>query len=100
MPRLVWTALALQQLESVPETISSGIIQRLDLLEVFPEIGPSVSSQYPRLSSCRQLIIDTTYRVVYEYSQEVKTVFILAVQHCRRRLPTAGELRRKLRRES
>src|SRR5678815_5564237 len=100
MPRLEWTAQAFQQLESIPETVASEIIQRLDLLEVFPEMGPEISSHYPKLASCRQLIIDRNYRVVYEYSQEIDTVHILAVQHCRRRLPTAGDLRRRLRRES
>ena len=100
MPRVKWATPAFNQLESIPEIIASEIIQRVGLLETFPEAGPTVFSQYPDLATLRHLIVDRAYRVIYENSLDADVIYILAVQHCRRRLPTAGELRRKLRRES
>jgi plasmid stabilization system protein ParE len=89
-----WSGPAFSQLEELPEFVAFEIISRVDLLASFPEMGVSLHSQYPALLNCRQLIVRRTYRVVYEFNSRKGFVYILAVQHCRRMLPTISELRR------
>ena len=94
-----WTEPAFAQLEAMPTHLAFEIIKRIDLLAAFPEMGVSLRSRYPQLKNCRQLIVSKSWRVVYEFDSETGLVYILAVQHCRQKLPTAQEIRRKIERE-
>jgi plasmid stabilization system protein ParE len=71
------------------------MIRKIDLLEKFPEMGTPLKARQRASSRYRQLIIGSAHRVVYEYEAETATVYVLAVQHCRQRLPSASELRRR-----
>jgi plasmid stabilization system protein ParE len=89
-----WAAPAFGQLEALPAELTFEIVRRVDLLQTFPEMGVSLQSRYPVLSNCRQLIVKRSHRVIYEFEADASTVFILAIQHCRRRLPSAADLKR------
>jgi mRNA-degrading endonuclease RelE of RelBE toxin-antitoxin system len=93
MTVIEWTAPAFAKLESLPEPLAFEIVERVDLLVNFPEIGSPLQSRFRALRNCRQLIINRWYRVIYEYDSDAETVYILAVQNCRQKLPTAGQLR-------
>jgi len=95
MVRVQWASPAFKQLEALNEKIAFEIIDRVDLLVSFPEMGALLDSHHPQLTGCRQLIVRRKHRVVYEYVMSLNTVYILAVQHCRELLPTAAELRRR-----
>lgn len=96
MAAIKWTTPAFAQLESLPSPLAFEIVRRVDLLEAFPEMGVSLRSRYPALRNCRQLIVKRSHRVVYEFDKDEDAIYILAVQHCRQRLPSASELKRKI----
>jgi hypothetical protein len=87
---------AFTQIEAIPSSLSFEIIRRVDLLETFPKMGVSLRSRYPQLQNCRQIVIKRAHRVVYKFNTETEVVYILAVQHCRQRLPATSELRRAI----
>jgi mRNA-degrading endonuclease RelE of RelBE toxin-antitoxin system len=95
MIEVEWTSPAFAQLEVLPQALSFEIVRRVDMLESFPEMGARIISDDPGLRKCRQLIIKSTHRVVYEYDQTENTIYILAIQHCRQKLPTGRELKRR-----
>jgi mRNA-degrading endonuclease RelE of RelBE toxin-antitoxin system len=94
-----WTNPAFTKLETLPEHLAFEIVHRVDALAAFPEMGLSLRSLYPELLNCRQLILSSSYRVIYEYNLGERTVYILDVQHCRRRLPSASELKHRIRKD-
>lgn len=100
MAAIEWTAPAFAQLEALAEKLAFEIVRRVDLLETFLEMGASLKSRYPALQNGRQLIVKRSHRVIYEFERTTNTVYILAVQHCRQSLPTAGELKRQRQEES
>ena len=88
-----WVDPAFEKLEALPLTMALELIRRVDLLAAFPEMGVSLHSRYPQLGNCRQLIVDRSYRIIYEFDDVAGSVYILELQHCRQRLPTVAELR-------
>ena len=86
-----WTEPAFSQLERLDTATAFAAVRRVDLLEKFPEMGSPLKA----LSKYRQLVIGGSHRIVYEYAAETETVYVLAVQHCRQRLPSARDLRRR-----
>lgn len=90
-----WTAPAFAQLEALPQSLAFEVVRRVDVLRAFPEAGARVQSADPRLKSCRQLIIRPSHRVIYDYDEAEDAVYILAVQHCRQRLPSGRDLKRR-----
>lgn len=95
MADIQWTAPAFAQLEYLPQPAAFEVIRRIGVLGAFPEAGATVESADPKVRKCRQLIINHSFRVVYEYDQTEMVVYILAVQHCRQRLPSARDLKRR-----
>lgn len=91
-----WTDSAFHELEALPPQTSFEGIKRVDLLEAFPEIGVSLGARHRILKRCRQLVVEKFHRVIYEYESRAEMVYVLAVQHCRQKLPTVVELRRRL----
>ncbi len=91
-----WTSPAFAKLEALPEHLAFEVVRRIDLLAVFPEMGLSLHSLYRQLKNCRQLRLSRSYRAIYEFSASDETVYILEVQHCRQRLPSAAELKNRL----
>jgi plasmid stabilization system protein ParE len=90
-----WTAPAFSQLEALPQSMTFEVVRRGDVLTAFPEAGAKVESADPVLKSCRQLIVKHSHRVVYDYDEAERTVYILAVQHCRQRLPSGRDSKRR-----
>ena len=88
-----WVDPAFETLEALPSTLAFEMIRRADLLAAFPEMGVSLHSRYPQLGNCRQLIVGGSYRIIYEFDAVAGSVYILVLQHCRQRLPSAAELR-------
>ena len=88
-----WSVPAFDQLEALPTPVAYDIIQRVDLLDSFPELGLKLSGS-PALARCRQLIVERKYRVIYQFDSALNTVWILAVQHCRQKLPRARDVDR------
>jgi plasmid stabilization system protein ParE len=97
MIRVEWCAPAFAQLESLDQGLAFEIVERVDVLLAFPESGAPLESRHRSLTGCRQLVVGKRLRVVYEYDREAEEVWILAVQHCRQRLPSARELKRRRR---
>lgn len=95
MAEVVWTSPAFAQVEALPESVAFEIVRRVDVLEAFPETGAPVVSGDAGLRKCRQLIVKRIYRVVYEYDEADGKVYIFAVQHCRRKLPSGRDLKRR-----
>jgi mRNA-degrading endonuclease RelE of RelBE toxin-antitoxin system len=90
-----WTEPAFAQLEKLDTATAYAVIRRVDLLEKFPEMGIPLKARRRASRHYRQLIVGSAHRIVYEYAVESATVYILAVQHCRQRLPSASQLRRR-----
>ena len=95
MVEIEWTAPAFTQLESLSQALAFEVVRRVDVLNTFPEVGVKIESADSGLQKCRQLIIKRSHRVVYEYDRTQGIIYILAVQHCRQRLPTERDLKRR-----
>src|SRR5205085_3965903 len=95
--RVEWATRTCAQLEALDQQLAFEIVARVDLLASFPESGAPLERLRRSLRGCRQLIVGKKHRVVYEYDTEAKEVWVLAVQHCRQRLPSARELKRRRR---
>lgn len=100
MAAIEWTIPAFTQLEELPQKLAFEIVRRVDLLADYPEMGVSLRSRFPSLKNCRQIVIGRTHRVVYELDEASDTVYLLAVQHCRQRLPATRDLKRALKPET
>jgi mRNA-degrading endonuclease RelE of RelBE toxin-antitoxin system len=92
-----WTGPAFRELEVLPEKLAFDIIRKTDLLASFPELGPDLGSRFRKLAGLRQLLINRRWRVIYEFDEDEGTVWILAAQSCRQKLPTARSLVRRKR---
>lgn len=90
-----WTGPAFRELEKLPESLAFKIIRTVDLLSTFPQLGPDLESRFPDLAGLRQLTIDRRWRVIYEIDEFESTVWILAVQNCRQRLPSSRKIRKR-----
>lgn len=88
------TARAFTVLESLPETISFDVFRRLDRLSQFPEMGSSLGARFPNLNGLRQLVYKRWLRVIYEFDEADQTIYILAIQDCRQKLPSPRKLKR------
>lgn len=83
-------------LESMPEPIAFDIFARLDRLSQFPEMGSPLGPRFPKLGGFRQLVYKRRIRMVYEFDRTDRTVYVLAIQDARRKMPTARDLKRDL----
>jgi mRNA-degrading endonuclease RelE of RelBE toxin-antitoxin system len=95
MVRLEWTSPAFLVLETLPQTVAFDIVRRVDLLPVFPKMGAKFDSRFPTLRGYRQIIVKRNYRVIYDFDEFENRIYILSVQHCRQKLPSARDLKRK-----
>jgi plasmid stabilization system protein ParE len=92
---LFWTEPALAEFESIityladrspqgAETVRAAILEHVELLRRFPEIGPV----YERERSGRtREIISKGYRIFYQINEPEKQVEILTIWHGSRREP-------------
>jgi len=95
MVDVTWTSPAFLVLETLPEEIAFGMIRQTDLLSSFPEMGSRLPSTFKSLQRYRQLIFRRRFRLLYECDEPENCVYILTVQNCRQRLPTARDLKRQ-----
>lgn len=95
MAEIEWTIPAFASLENLPQAIAFEIVRRVDLLADFPESGAALASEFALLKLCRQIIVKRKYRVVYEFDKYENTIYVLAVQNCRQKLPAARDLKRQ-----
>lgn len=91
-----WSVSAFHILEDLPEKTAFELLDRIDRLARFPEMGVSVNRLYPQLENCRQLTFKRTYRLIYQVQETTKEIRILSLQHCRQTLPTNADLHRSL----
>jgi hypothetical protein len=89
------TGPAFRELEKLPESLAFRIIQKVDLLSTFPQLGPDLESRFADLAGFRQLIIDRRWRVIYEIDELESTIWILAIQNCRQGLPSSRKMRKR-----
>lgn len=85
-------AQAFAVLESLPQAVAFDIFSKLDRLSAFPQMGSPLGARFPRLNRFRQIIYKGWLRIIYEFDEVDETVYILAIQDCRRKMPTAREL--------
>ena len=97
MIRIEWCAPAFAQLEALDQKLAFEVVEKVDVLMTFPESGAPLESVHRSLRGCRQLIVGRRHRVVYEYDSDTEEIWVLAVQHCRQRLPSVRELKRRRR---
>ena len=90
-----WSDQAFRELEALPEPLAFEIIRKTDLLSPFPELGTSLGARSQQLRGFRQLIIDRNWRVIYETDQANSSVWVLAIQNCRQKLPSKQSLRKR-----
>src|SRR5947207_1705557 len=95
MVEIEWAAPAFAQLESLSQSLSFEVVRQVEVLGAFPEVGVKIESADPGLQKYHQLIIKRSHRVVYEYDRTEGVIYTLAVQHCRQRLPTGRDLKRR-----
>ena len=90
--KLVWTEKALSDLEKAvifyrdvqksskaAARIASGIIERVEVLKSFPDIGPL----YPRKTGIHREVICFDFRIFYRVDHDAKVVYIARVWHGR-----------------
>ena len=97
MIHIQWTNKAFNELENLQQKISFEIIRQVDLLINFPEMGALLETNFPSLKGLRQLVIQRRWRVIYDFDDYEKTVYILAVQNCRQKIPSLRDLQRRKR---
>lgn len=90
-----WTNAAFNELKVLPEEIAFEIIRRVDFLAQYPEMGGLLETRFTRLKGLRQIIVKRNWRVIYDFETDSETVFIVAVQNCRQKLPFSSELKRR-----
>lgn len=95
MIHIQWTNTAFKELEVLPQEVSFEIIGKVDILVNFPEMGSPLESSFSRIRELRQLIIKRKWRVVYDFDEFEKTLYIVAVQNCRQELPSMRDLKRR-----
>lgn len=81
-------------LESLPQEISFDIVAALDRLMLFPNMGAPLAARFPALKGFRQLVYKRRIRAIYEFNEYEKTIYVLAIQYCRQKLPSARDLKR------
>ena len=79
--QIIWTPLGLSDMEDVPASIGQRIVERVEQLKMFPNMGSSLT--LPEAHAYRQLIVPP-YRVIYRHDEEARIVYILHVLHTRR----------------
>ena len=87
-------ASAFAVLESLPETIAFDVFSKLDKLGEFPQMGSPLGPRFPQLKAFRQLIYKRRLRIIYQFDEQDRTVYILAIQDSRQKLPSARDLKR------
>jgi mRNA-degrading endonuclease RelE of RelBE toxin-antitoxin system len=95
MAEIEWTSRAFRILETLPQAIAFEIIRQVDYLQQFPSLGVNLSSRFVSLKDYRQIIIKRKYRVIYDYDDFEKMIYIVAVQDCRQQLPSPRDLKRQ-----
>ncbi len=95
MAEIDWTSRAFRVLETLPQAIAFEIIRQVDYLQQFPNLGVNLSSRFVSLKDYRQIIIKRKYRVIYDYDDFEKMIYIVAVQDCRQQLPSPRDLKRQ-----
>jgi plasmid stabilization system protein ParE len=94
MIEIEWSTLAFSQLEALTSALAFQIVQRVELLASFPEMGAPLKTPYRTRHKYRQLIVQRRHRVIYRYDGKNAMVYVLTVQHCRQQLPSGADLRR------
>ena len=97
MIHIQWTNKAFNELELLSEEPAFHIIRQADSLKNFTEMGVLLKTINSKLKELRQLTIKRKWRVIYEFDEYEKTIFILSVQNCRQKLLSMRDLRRRKR---
>jgi plasmid stabilization system protein ParE len=93
--KLIWTEAALSDLEQIARyyredqksvdaalRVGSEIIERIEVLKTFPDIGPL----YPRKTGIHREVLCYHYRVFYRVDRDARAVYIARVWHGRQDL--------------
>ena len=83
-------------LESLPQGVAFEIFAKLDLLTEFPEIGSPLGLRFPDLKGFRQLIFKRRIRIIYDFDQSDRIIYVLAIIDCKRKMPRGRDLKRDL----
>lgn len=88
-----WTSDAFHELEGLDQKAAFKVLQQLDLLSDFPEMGPDLGSWFPGLSGLRQIVVNSEWRVIYELDKRDNDIWVLAIQKCRQNPRTKRKLK-------
>lgn len=94
MAYVEWMSKAFTSLEVLPQHIAFNIVRRTDMLSDFPEMGSLLSNRFKYSQRYRQIIVGRQHRVIYEFDSFDDRVYILVIQNCRQKLPSARDLKR------
>jgi plasmid stabilization system protein ParE len=64
----------------VAKKVGSAIIDRVEVLQTFPDIGP----RYPRGDGLHREVLCYEYRIFYRVDHDARTVYIACIWHGRR----------------
>ena len=94
MSHLEYMARSFAVLESLPQHTAFGIVSQLAHLRQSPRMGATLGPRFPKLKDFRQILYKRVMRVIYEFDEYENVVYILAIQDCRQKLPSARHLKR------
>jgi plasmid stabilization system protein ParE len=71
--RLLWTRLAIADLDSIPRPVEDRVVAQVELLAEFPSMGASMDGPF---EGFRQLVVGR-YRLIYQVAgDEVRIAYI------------------------
>jgi plasmid stabilization system protein ParE len=79
--RIILLPQAIQDLDHIFEPVLGRVLDRVGLLRMFPEFGPTLEG---RFSGCRSFLVEP-FRIVYRIAAEDR-IEVLFVIHVRREL--------------
>ncbi len=94
MVEVIWTSPAFLALEALPFPLALGLFRKAEMLKEFPEMGGLLPTNNRAYAKYRQLVFRKSHRVIYEFDEYDQSVYILAIQDCRQKLPSARDLKR------
>lgn len=83
--------------ESLPEAVAFDVFSKLEKLGQFPQMGSPLGPRFPKMKGLRQLVYKRWLRIIYEFDEYNDTVYVLAIQDCRQKLPSGRDLKREKR---
>ena len=94
MPSIEFTSRAFITLESLPQSLGFGLVRLSELLRENSKLGVLIRIRNAPSKKYRQLILRRTHRLICEIDEIEDRIYVVAIQHCRQKLPSPRDLKR------